>query len=276
MFIIWSLKATVWVCSLAHSIQMIWWVCRFDINQGQSPHSRHQCTLLAEALVIIPLVTAMVLHAYHSRVHLNTHSREHFHKCEQCDFAFLIQEIWGGIWKRTVGKRQTNATIVTQMKTHSGEKVKQWNQCDYVSSDPSTLRTHLKRQSGDKSNKFNQCDYASSLVGNLRTHLKMHSGEKSKKCNQCDYASSLAGNLRMHLKTHSGEKLNKCNHCVYIFSQAGNLKRHLITHSGVKSNNCSQCDYACSQAGFEHSFEKAQWRKAEQMQPLQLCILWGR
>ena len=113
MFIIWSLKATVWVCSLAHSIQMIWWVCRFDINQGQTPHSRHQCTLLAEALVIIPLVTAMVLHAYHSRVHLNTHSREHFHKCEQCDFAFLIQEIWGGIWKCTVGKRQTNATIVS-------------------------------------------------------------------------------------------------------------------------------------------------------------------
>ena len=28
-------------------------------------------------------------HAYHSSEHLNTHNREHFHKCEQCDLAFL-------------------------------------------------------------------------------------------------------------------------------------------------------------------------------------------
>ena len=42
--------------------QMIWWVCRFDIiNLGQwcPPHSAPQCTLLAETLVIIPVVTAM-------------------------------------------------------------------------------------------------------------------------------------------------------------------------------------------------------------------------
>ena len=41
--------------------QMVWWVCRFDINLGLWPslHSHHQCTLVAEALVIIPAVTAM-------------------------------------------------------------------------------------------------------------------------------------------------------------------------------------------------------------------------
>ena len=43
--------------------QKLWWVCRFDINLGQwpSPHSHHQCTLVAEALVIIPVVTAMAM-----------------------------------------------------------------------------------------------------------------------------------------------------------------------------------------------------------------------
>ena len=65
------------------------------------------------------------------------------------------------------------------MKTHSGEKLNQCNQCDYVSSDPSTLRTHLKRHSGDKSNKCNQCNFASTWPANLRMHLKSHSGEKS-------------------------------------------------------------------------------------------------
>ena len=44
---------------------MVWWVCRFDINQGQwtSPHthSLHQWTLVGEALIIIPGGTAMAL-----------------------------------------------------------------------------------------------------------------------------------------------------------------------------------------------------------------------
>ena len=86
------------------------------------------------------------------------------------------------------------------MKMHSGEKLNQCNQCNYVYSDPSTLRTHLKRR--EKSNKCNQCDFASSRAGDLRRHLKTHIGEKSNKCNQCDFASTQAGDLRRHLKTH--------------------------------------------------------------------------
>ena len=44
--------------------------------------------------------------------------------------------------------------------------------------------------SGEKLKKCNQCNYASSQAGHLRAHLKTHSGEKSNKCNQCDCASS--------------------------------------------------------------------------------------
>ena len=66
--------------------------------------------------------------------------------------------------------------------------------------------TEVRTHSGDKLYKCNECDYASSQSGTLMRHLKTHSGEKSKKCNQCDYASSRADVLRTHLKTHSGEK----------------------------------------------------------------------
>ena len=34
------------------------------------------------------------------------------------------------------------------------------NQCNYASSDPSTLSKHLKTHSGEKSNKCNQCDFS--------------------------------------------------------------------------------------------------------------------
>ena len=63
----------------------------------------------------------------------------------------------------------------------------------------------------EKSHKCNQCEYASSNASSLKTHLKMHSGEKSNKCNQCNYASSHASALKTHLKIHSGEKSNKCD-----------------------------------------------------------------
>ena len=85
----------------------------------------------------------------------------------------------------------------------------------------------MKTHSGEKSNKCGQCNYASSEASTLRKHLKMHTGEKNKRCNQCDYASYNSGNLMTHLKTHSGEKQNKCNQCNYASSEAGNLSAHL-------------------------------------------------
>ena len=52
---------------------MFWWVCRFDINlcQWPSPHSHHQCTLVAEALVIMPVVTAMNLDVFHTATRIS-------------------------------------------------------------------------------------------------------------------------------------------------------------------------------------------------------------
>ena len=62
------------------------------------------------------------------------------------------------------------------------------------------LRAHLNIHSGEKSNKCNQCDYASSQASSLGVHLNAHIGEKSSKCNQCYYAFSYASNLRTHFK----------------------------------------------------------------------------
>ena len=122
----------------------------------------------------------------------------------------LKQAIWGNIWKRTLGKSQTNA-----------------KKCDFASSHAGSLKTHLKTHSEEKLNKCNQCDYASLYASALRTHLKIHNGEKSNKCNKCDYAVCIlsgwpfedTGTLRRHLKTHSGEKSNKCNQCTMRFRQ---------------------------------------------------------
>ena len=100
--------------------------------------------------------------------------------------------------------------------------------------------------------------------------LKTNNVIQSHKCNQCNFASSQGGHLRRHLKTHSGEKSNKCNQCDYASSHAGDLGRHLKTHSGEKSNKCNQCDYAIRGDIWEPSGEN------KKMQPMRLCILWGK
>ena len=55
------------------------------------------------------------------------------------------------------------------------------------------LKNNLTQQSGEKSNKCYQCDYASSDASTLRTHLKKHRGKRPNKCN---HASSEAGAMR--------------------------------------------------------------------------------
>ena len=98
----------------------------------------------------------------------------------------------------------------------------------------------MKTHSGEKPKKCNQCDFASSWEGNLRTHLKMHSGEKSNKCtlklltphsDQCiagkcsEKPSSFPNQPRLdkHKTCHASEK---CTECGQIFGAMRNLRRH--------------------------------------------------
>ena len=74
----------------------------------------------------------------------------------------LRQAIWGDIWKHTAEKSQTNATNVIMHPLRQ------------------TVWGHIWRRTVEKSlKKCNQCDYASSDASTLRRHMKTHSGEKS-------------------------------------------------------------------------------------------------
>ena len=60
------------------------------------------------------------------------------------------------------------------------------------------------------------------------------------------------------------------------FQPKTNLKRHFKKHNGEKSIKCSQCEYVSYAILFENTFDNAQWRKVEQMQPMRLCLFSGR
>ena len=124
--------------------------------------------------------------------------------------------------------------------------------------------------SGRQFDKTNQCDFATVHSDDLRKHLKTHTGEKSLKCNQSDYASVLARNLRRHLKTYSGKKSLKCNQCVNAFVQTGSLptSENSLPRKVVQLQPMQLC--ICFGRQFEKTFENSLWKKIVQIQPMRL------
>ena len=100
--------------------------------------------------------------------------------------------------------------------------------------------------------------------------------KKSLKCNQSDYASVLARNLRRHLKTYSEKKSLKCNQCVNAFVQTGSLptSENSLPRKVVQLQPMQLC--ICFGRHFEKTFENSLWKKIVQIQPMRLWICSGR
>ena len=100
--------------------------------------------------------------------------------------------------------------------------------------------------------------------------------KKSLKCNQSDYASVLARNLRRHLKTYSGKKSLKCNQCENAFVQTGSLptSENSLPRKVVQLQPMQLC--ICFGRQFEKTFENSLWKKIVQIQPMRLWICSGR
>ena len=85
------------------------------------------------------------------KAHLKIHGGETSNKCKRCEYAslhaqnlkvnfreicinanivilhYLVQVLWGGIWKRTVGKRQINATSASMHRLEQETWGRTWN-----------------------------------------------------------------------------------------------------------------------------------------------------
>ena len=89
-------------------------------------------------------------------------------------------------------------------------------------------------------------------------------------------ASVLARNLRRHLKTYSGKKSLKCNQCDNAFVQTGSLptSENSLPRKVVQLQPMQLC--ICFGRHFEKTFENSLWKKIVQIQPMRLWICSGR
>ncbi|XP_068820523.1 LOW QUALITY PROTEIN: histone-lysine N-methyltransferase PRDM9-like [Capricornis sumatraensis] len=141
------------------------------------------------------------------------------------------------------------SSLITNQRTHTGEKLYVCRECGRSFSVKSNLIRHQRTHTGEKPYVCRECGRSFSVnnKSNLITHQRTHTGEKPYVCRECGRSFSVKSHLIRHQRTHTGEKPYVCRECGQSFSNKSNLITHQRTHTGEKPYVCRECGRSFSQ-----------------------------
>ncbi|XP_059911906.1 zinc finger protein 271-like isoform X3 [Gadus macrocephalus] len=134
-----------------------------------------------------------------------------------------------------------NTNITNHMRTHTGEKPYECNQCKKRFQNKGTLKAHMRIHSRLKPYSCDQCVKRFYQSSHLKSHMTTHTGEKPYSCDQCVKRFRQTSDLKIHMRTHTGEKPYGCDQCGGRFRRSSALIIHMRSHSGEKPYRCDQC-----------------------------------
>lgn len=125
--------------------------------------------------------------------------------------------------------------------------------CDYTANRRYRLSYHINSKH-TKSHWFecNNCDYKTTDSSSLRRHQKVIHCDLQQpdaaaalfNCPYCEFRTFSELALQRHRVSKHGPIIQYCNHCSYQTKDKSNFRKHMFIH-GDKPRKCTKCDYQC-------------------------------
>lgn len=152
------------------------------------------------------------------------------------------------------------------MKTHTGEKLFQYEICQSTFSQNSSLIKHIRTYTREKTFQCDECQSIFSRNSDLIKQIRIHFSEKPFHCDICEIAFTQKSHVSIHMWTHTEENPSNVKFVDQHFHNHQFKSQYVQTHSKMKHFYCDICESKFSLKKFNKTCKCAQVKNLSSVQ----------